>query len=344
MVKTIRALLVAAAVLGGVSGCNLGVGIFPDRLTSYEGYADLAGLIEPDRIWDFEFHQIRDSRPGSGHPEYFVLVNDDPDPAFVGICLVVYDAYLRVLGKYTREELDAMSASSFWGRGAMVDANGRIVVGNRAFTVGTRGLSYDDSMQPQPGHQGLAVIDPLVLDPNISDIHTNNDLLEYNRYSASWVPMPPPLSVDIGPDPWYKFAGFWLRDADLLFILTNDVPPARVLSLDPVQFATGGLVNDLVLNYPDWPITAVPSNNIAWETLGYIQDGTTAAIAAYRWDANRYFLLDFVTDTVLETSDEVPDDEQPRDNIQRHFYGRESGWYILDRKAMTLERRAWWWK
>ncbi|HSV91515.1 MAG TPA: hypothetical protein VLH81_00505, partial [Desulfobacterales bacterium] len=220
MVKTIRALLVAAAMLGGASGCTLGIGIFPDRLTSCEGYADLAGYIEPDRIWDFEFRQIRDSRPESGHPEYFVLVNDDPDPAFIGIRLVVYDSYLRVLGKYTRDELNAMSASPFWGRGAMVDANGRIVVGNRAFTVGTRKLSYDDSVLPQPGHQGLAVIDPLVFNPNIAGIHTNNDLLEYHQFSAAWVPMAP-VSVDIGPDPWYKVAGFWLRDTDLLFIMTN---------------------------------------------------------------------------------------------------------------------------
>ncbi len=127
--------------------------------------------------------------------------------------------------------------------------------------------------------------------------------------------------------------------------MTNDVPPARVLSLDPVLFATGGLPINLVLSCTNWPIMAVPSNNIAWETVGYVQDSTTAAIAAYRWDANQYFLLDFVTNTILETSRTRYRKTSGRSTTQSvTSMAASPGWYIFDRKAMTLERRAWWWK
>ena len=40
----------------------------------------------------------------------------------------------------------------------MVDANGRSVVGNRAFTVAGGVLTYDDSVEPQPGYLGQAIV------------------------------------------------------------------------------------------------------------------------------------------------------------------------------------------
>ena len=162
MVKTLRRALLAVAASAGLvllAGCSLGYSIFPGALMSYEGYADLSGYIERDRIWDFTFQIIRNPATGA---EYLVLANADRD--FGGVPVAIFDANLKALGKFTLDELDAMDAASYNGRGAMVDFNGNIVVGNRRFTVSARKVVFADSLS-QVWNLGLAVPEGFVASP-----------------------------------------------------------------------------------------------------------------------------------------------------------------------------------
>lgn len=344
MVRSSRRLLATLAALACLGSCNLDVGIFPDRLMGYEAYADLAKYIDPDHIWSCDFQIIRDSSSGA---EYLVLV--DNDGSYGDDCLVVTDTDLKVLGHWTLAELDALDATvpiePFRGRGAMVDALGAIVVGNRRFTVDAGTLVYADDA-PRLGAYGVAVLDPTVFDPNITDIRTENDIIKYRRCSVGWTSITE-QSYDIGPLPWYKIATFALRDTDLVLVLAHDadppIPPeasvyARILLLPDLLFAQGGLISmgsGLIDNYEDYPVPS--SRDIWWQTFGYTDEG----FAAFRWGTiPEYFRFDS-SGSVLTVSGEVPERKRP-DN-QRHVYGRTFGWYILDMKEMTLERRKWWW-
>lgn len=344
MVRPACRLLATIAVLVCLGSCNLYVGIFPDRLMRCEAYADLAKYVDPDHVWSYDFQIIRDSGSGA---EYLVLV--DNDGSYGDDCLVVFDTDLKVLGSYTKAQLDALDTvepiESFWGRRAMVDALGAIVVGNRRFTLDAGKLVYADDA-PRLGEYGVAVLDATVFEPNIADIRTENDILRYRRCSEDWMPVTE-QSYDIGPLPWYKIATFALRDTDIVFVLAHDADPpdppesrvyAHVLQLPDLLFAQGGLItmgSGLVDNYPVSPVPS--SRDIWWQTLGY----TDAGFAAFRWGTTpEYYLFDD-SGTVLAVSDEVPESERPYE--QRHVYGRTFGWYVLDMKEMTLERRKWWW-
>ncbi len=328
MVKTIRVLVLAAAALACCAGCNLGAGIFPNRLMSYEAYADLAKYIDPDVAWDYAFQIIRDSSSGA---EYLVLAYDsgplDAD------CVVVFDADLKVLGHFTLDELNAMDAANpFDSCGAMVDASSCIVVGNRRFTVSSRTVTYLDTPPIGPHHPGLAV--PPV--PNLVNIHGNALNLVFDRYNVDWVFMTSE-SKQLSSSPWHDIVGVWLAGTEVLLVVRHDPDPdtAHVLAMGDVAFATGGITPCLVDNYG----STIPSqNDIEWRTLGYTDEG----FAAFRWTSTpEYYLFDKFGG-VITASGEIPQGKRP--NNQRHVYGRTSGWYIFDMKAMTLERRAWWWK
>ena len=326
MVKTARILALTAAMIACLVGCGLFTGsIFPDELTTFEGYVDLAGVIPQERFWEYNFQIIRHSSTGD---EYLVLANDNRDPLFDGVHLAIFDADLKVLGTYTLADLDAMETGKpYGGRGTMVDASGRIVVGNRRFTISSGKLTYADSL-PQVGQQGLAI--PEAFDPNIADIRTENDLLRYRRYSSDWA-VSTEVIKDIGPASWYKVFGFWLRDSDILFVLHHDSWPAEILALDRPLFATGGLGEPL--NLTNRPVPN--SDQIEWNTLGYTNDG----FAAFRKDTKQYFRFNEFGGPIGTPMDP---DREPWE--QRHLYGRRAGWYILDMKELTLVRRHWWWQ
>lgn len=347
MVNLGRRMLLTLGALACLGSCHLDVGIFPERLMAYEAYADLAKYIAPDHIWSYELQIIRDSRSEAGNPEYLVLV--DNDGSYGDDCLVVFDTDLKVLGRYTKAQLDALDTVEpielFKGRRAMVDALGAIVVGNRRFMVDAGKLVYADDA-PRLGEYGVAILDPTVFDPNIADIRTEGDILKYRRCTEDWTSVTE-QSYDIGPLPWYKIANVALRDTDIVFVLAHDADPpappessvyAHILLLTDNLFATGGLIttgSGLVDNYDDFPVPS--SGDIWWQTLGYTDEG----FAAFRWGAiPEYYLFD-TAGTELDDSGEVPENERPYD--QRHVYGRRFGWYVLDMKEMTLERRKWWW-
>ncbi len=337
MVKTIRVLVLAVAVLACCAGCNLGAGIFPDRLMSYEAYADLARFIDPDVAWDYNFALIRDSRPTSGYPEYLVLAYDsgplDAD------CVVVFDADLKVLGHFSLDELNAMDpANPFNSSGAMVDASGCIVVGNRRFAVSSRRVTYLDTPSIAPHHPGLAV--PEAPAPNLVNIRGDVQNLKFNRYNVDWVSTPPPVDVQIGTSSWHELIGVWLTDTEVLAVVRHAPDPtdsAHVLAMPRPDFPTpGALCSPLRGTYTTG---IVPSyNDTEWRTLGYTDEG----FAAFRWTSTpEYYLFDKFGG-VITASGEIPQGKRP--NNQRHVYGRTSGWYIFDMNEMTLERRAWWWK
>jgi hypothetical protein len=333
MVKTVRAMVLAAAALAFLAGCNLDSGIFPDRLMGYEAFADVSGSIDPERVWEFSFQIIRDSRPDSGYPEYLVLVNDDS--SFEGDHLIVFNADLKVLGKYTMADLDAMDpAHPYEGRGAMVDANGAIVVGNRRFTVGSRRVTYLDT-PPTLWNLGMAI--PENPAPNFGNIRAQDNSpvrLKYDAYMADWT-SPAFSTVNIGPGSWGKLSSAWLLEAHVLMVSHRDGYSPEIYLLPRDLFAAGTLCPDLECQYP--PSNVPSPDQISWETLGYTEEG----FAVYRWDLNQYFRFDefgAITGTPYTPSE----NEKPND--QRHLYGRKSGWYVFDIKQMSVERRAWWWK
>lgn len=330
MVKIVRAPLLIALI--GISGCNLGIGIFPDRLMSYEGYADLSGYIEKDQVWDFDFQIIRDSRPGSGNPEFLVLSSDNRN--FGGVHVAIFDANLKALGKYTIDNLDAMDpADPYTGRGAMVDAAGKIVVGNRRFTVSSRAVVYADSIS-QLWQQGLAV--PEGPDINIADIRCEGSDLWYRRYTSTWtLPVQDMKNVSSVMGAWSKVGGIWHRGTYVLLVLFHENMTAHVVRIDPIAFASGGITTPIVNGTDDWPITN--SGYFTWETLGYTAEG----FAVYRNDTNQYLRFDELGNPI-GTPLNLSEEERPYE--QRHVYGRTAGWYIFRPKEMSLERRAWWWK
>jgi hypothetical protein len=330
MVKTIRELVLAVAALACCAGCNLGAGIFPDRLMSYEAYADLAKYIDPDHVGDYNFEIIRDSSSGT---EYLVLANDDG--SFGDDCVVVFNADLKVLGQYTLDQLDAMDTGNpFNGRGAMVDASGMIVVGNRRFTVSSRTVTYLDTPPALWGY-GFAI--PEATAPNFSKIHAFSDstnvLLEYTAYPSGWV-SPSTVSPKFGGGTWGHLDGAWLLDVEIMLIVDRDGMQPQIHHLPRIQFRNQTLCDPLC-----YPVANIPyPADIRWETLGY----TDAGFAVFKNDTSEYILFDSAIPLPITTSLVAPDEKRPYN--QRHLYGRTSGWYVLDMKEMTLERRKWWWK
>ena len=189
---------------------------------SYEAYADLAKYIDPDVVGDYDFQIIRDSRPASGYPEYLVLAYDsgplDAD------CVVVFDADLKVLGHFTLDELNAMDAANpFDSRGAMVDASGCIVVGNRRFTVSSRTVTYLDTPPIAPHHPGLAV--PEAPDPNLVNIRgdvQNLDVRPVQRRLGAHDARGPCRSARRA---WHEVIGVWLTDTEVLLVVRHDPDP-----------------------------------------------------------------------------------------------------------------------
>jgi hypothetical protein len=325
MVKTVRALVLAAAAIACLAGCNLAYSIYPDRLMTYEGYVNLARHIDY-KLWDFNFSIVRDSTSGA---EYLVLASDNR--GFGGVHVMVFDPYLRVLAEYTLADLDAMDAAPFQGAGAMVDQDGRIVIGNRAFVPGSKSLAYDGTVLPQLWQDGLAV--PEGFDQNIADIRCEGDTLQYRRYQANWT-FTTPVLKNVGWGSWSKLAGAWHAGGLILLLMYHDVSPAHIVQLDPLDFTSGGFCDPVSTCPTTW---AVNLGDLAWETLGYTKDG----FAVYRWDTSEYILFD---ESGVVTRVSPIDDDTDRPHEQLHVYGRDSGWFILDRKNNTLERRAWWWK
>lgn len=337
MVKTARTLPAAAALalaaLACLAGCNFGVGIFPDRLTGYEAYTDIAGDISPDRIRDYSFQLIRDSSTGA---EYLVLASDNR--AFDGTHVAVFDADLKSLGKYTIEDLDAMDPNQdYAGRGAMVDSNGGIVVGNRRFTVSSRRLSYAGTPPPVLNSTSFAL--PEATLPNVVNLWTesvSSVRLRYDIWSKDWTSSSFHSLQFMSGMFQAKILGAWVRDTDVAAIIRVDKMDTRIHLLDRAKLAAGTLDTPIHDNPPGSP---VPSFDQMWsETLGY----TDAGFAAFFGDPVRKYVLFGVNGMPLEYSGTVSDNEWPDD--QRQVYGRTGGWYILRMKDMTLERRAWWWK
>jgi hypothetical protein len=332
MVKLVRALLVTAAVLGGVSGCNLGVGIFPHQLMTYEAYADLSGLIERDRIWDYNFQIIRDSSSGT---EYLVLASDNR--GYGGVHVVIFDADLKVLGKYTIEELDAMNTvATFGGRGAMVAANGSIVVGNREFTVTTRKATYAGT--PPMTLHGLGLALPEAAEPNYVNIWTENlstVFFKYTTFKADWSTNSPRSRIFKADMFEAGIFNLWVRDTDVAAIIGVKYEETRIHLLDRVNFAANILCEPVRDCPPVSPVFA--EDKLWWRTLGY----TDAGFAAFFDDPIRKYVLFGTNGLPITQSTEVSGEDWPNDQLQ--VYGRTAGWYILRMKDMTLERRPWWW-
>jgi hypothetical protein len=337
MVKTVRMAAFALASLVCFAGCNLGAGIFPDRLMSYEAFADLDRFIDRDHVGNYNFEIIRDSRPTSGYPEYIVLATDDG--SFGDDCVVIFDADLKVLGHYTLSQLDDMNtANPFSGWGAMVDKTGCIVVGNRRFSVSSRKVTYLDVPGFTLYHYGLAV--PDAPDPNLANIRGEGSNLRFERYNADWVFMAP-MSLQFSGLPSHEILGAWLTATDVLLVVRHDPDPdtAHVLKMNDLMFATGGLTPALITGGGGYANTVPSCNDIEWDTLGYTSEG----FAAFRrWPIPQYYLFNEFGAEIGVVSEEIPEGKRPYN--QRHVYGRTSGWYIMDMKEMSIERRAWWWK
>ncbi len=335
MVKTVRMAACALASLVCLAGCNLGAGIFPDRLMSYEAFADLSRFIDPDHVGNYTFEIIRDSRPASGNPEYIVLATDDG--SFGDDCVVIFNADLKVLGHYSLGQLDDMdTANPFGGRGAMVDEAGRIVVGNRRFSVSSRKVTYAGTPPVYQNHDGLAVWD--APDPNLANIRGEGSNLRFEHYSADWV-LGGTMTLSLSGLPWHEVVGAWLTDTDVLLVVRHDPDPdtAHVLKMNDSMFATGSLTPSLLTG--SYANTVPSQNDIEWPTLGYTSEG----FAAFRrWPIPQYYLFSEFGAEIGVVSEEIPEGKQPYN--QRHVYGRTSGWYIMDMKEMSIERRAWWWK
>ena len=333
MVKIIRAPLLIALI--GIGGCNLGIGIFPDRLMSYEGYADLSGYIEKDRVWDFNFQIIRDSRPGSGNPEYLVL--SERQPGFQRCprrdlrrepqgAREVHPRQPRRHG--SRRSLHR--ARSDGGRERK--DRGRKPALHR---LAARAPSYADSIS-QLWHQGLAV--PEGPDMNIANIRCEGSDLWYRRYTSTWTFMAEggPTNVSSVTGTWSKVAGIWHRGTDILLVLFHEVPPAHIVRVDPLALRLGR-------DHPHRSSTAPMTGRSRTRTTstGRRSATPTEGFAVYRNDTNQYVRFDELG-TPIGTPLNLSEEQRPYE--QRHVYGRTAGWFILSPKEMTLERRAWWWK
>jgi hypothetical protein len=231
------------------------------------------------------------------------------------------------------DELDAMDPDNqFNGRGAMVDSGGKIVVGNRRFTVSSRKLVFADSAS-QLWQQGLAV--PEGFDKNITDIRCEDTSFRYRRFQPDWT-FTTDVEKSIGWGAWSKLVGAWHQGDYLLFVMFHDISPAHIVQIDPLAFASGGYAEPIVGGVLTVSSITAPGD-FAWETLGYTDEG----FAVFRWDQNEYVRFD-EGGFSIGSPFVVTDKERPHE--QRHLYGRTGGWYILRQKDMTLERRAWWWK
>jgi hypothetical protein len=332
MVKNVRGVTFAAgalAVLICLAGCNLGTGIFPDRLMSYEAFADLTRFIDPGHIWNYEFQIVRDSTSGA---EYLVLASDDG--SWGDDCVLVFDSYLKVLGHFTMDQLDSMDAVPFSGRGAMVDEAGRIVVGNRRFSVGTRALTYQDSPAGL-WTRGLAI--PLQPTPNLANIYGSGTTLMYDRYLPDWT-FWDQQNPNIGGGNNKRLAYIGLTDTAVVVLTVNDAPDAEIYQFTPAAFAAG-----TPAGAPS--IVALNPYYIYWdESLGMTEDETgTISFAAFSYDYNldkREYVRFDVNGAPI--GDNLPVRNMPWE--QKQVYGRRSGWFIFDKKEMTLVRRAWWWQ
>lgn len=326
--------LLALASFSTLAGCDLGAGIFPDRLMSYEAFADLSRFIDRDHIWNYRLQLIRDSRPASGYPEYLVLADDDG--SWGDDCVVILDADLKALGHFTMNQLDGMDPGDpFGGRGAMVDETGHIVIGNRRFLVSSRGARYASTPPLSLHSYGLAVWD--AIDRNIAYIHGDGQNLMYDRYNVDWAFMTTETK-QLSTASWHEVRGAWLTDTKVLLAVRHDayLGYGHVLVMDQLPFATGGLSTPLLDQTFAYAIPS--SSDIEWDTLGYTNEG----FAAFRRSPiPQYYRFDELG-IELGSSPEIPEDKRPWN--QQHLYGRTSGWYIMDMKAMTLERREWWWK
>jgi hypothetical protein len=334
MVKTARAILLTVALFVFFTGCNLGTGIFPNSLMAYEAFTDLSGYVDPDRVWNYNFQIIRDSTAGT---EYLVLVNDDR--SFDGVHVAIFNTDLKVLGRYTLAQLDAMGASLFNGRGAMVDANGDIVVGNRVFAIGPRRLTGTENPATL-GAPGLAIPGEPI--PNIADIHGSGNELRYNKYSVDWLYQPPDEHPMIGGGTNYKILCAGLDGTDVVLVAHPDGAVGVILRIPKALFAAGGLCDGLDGCYLDGFVPG--SNYVLWETLGMYHDPDTGGIAfaafAYDYDLNKREFIRFDSFGGLIGSP-LSVEESPWEQL--HVYGMNSGWYLFNRKELTLERRPWWW-
>ena len=329
MVKAIRLLVVVLAALACLGSCDLVHGIFPDRLKSYEAYADLSGTIDPGNAWDYNFQIIRDSSSGT---EYLVLAYDsgpiDAD------CVVILNADLKVLGHFSKEKLDAMdTAHPFDSCGAMVDASGRIVVGNRRFTVLPLKVTYLDTPPIAPHQPGIALPGAIDPNPNITNIHISGTELRYSIYSTGWTLAYPERFPVIGGGINYVVKYLGLSGSNVIIVTRRDGPVGEIFQV-PQDALTPGPPYQL----DTYTYSAIPTpGNIEWRTFGYTNEG----FAAFRWSSNQYYRFD-ESGVEQGTPLDVPDDKD-RPHNQKHAYGRESGWYIFDMNKLTIERREWWW-
>jgi hypothetical protein len=334
MVRIVRTAVFVLAVLACLAGCNLGVGIFPDRLMSYEAYADLERFIDRDHIGDYRFQIIRSSSTGE---EFLVLANDDGSRD--DDCVVIFNADLGVLGHFAMDQLDAMDpANPYGGRGAMVDAEGKIVVGNRRFTVSARGVKYASTPPVHLHNYGLAI--PEAANPNFSNIRAWSDAVsvffDCTAYPVGW-PDSPATQIPtpkFGAGTWGHLDGVWLLDSEVMLLADRDGMSPQIHLLSRPDFAALNLCDPLC-----YPVANVPSpGNLWWETLGYTDEG----YAVFKEDTNEYILFDKAVPLPLAASLTIPYENRPWN--QRHLYGRTSGWYVMDMKEMSIERRKWWWK
>jgi len=335
MVKTVRTMVFALASLAALAclaGCDLGASVFPGRLMSYEAYADLTRFIDPDHIRDYRFQIVRDS---ASTEEYLVLANDNG--SWGDDCVVVFDADLKVQGHFTMNELDAMDpANPFGGRGAMVDSDGMIVVGNRRFAWGPRGLAYSSTLSFNLHNYGLTI--PEAAKPNFSDIrawsNSTDVFLEYDAWPAGWSGTPlTAITKFPGVGTWGHLDGVWLLATWVMLIADRDGMQPQIHLLPRAAFANLSLCDPLC-----YSVSLVPSpGSIWWETLGYTDEG----FAVFRGDTSTYMRFD-ENGALIGTPLDVPEEKRPYN--ESHLYGRTSGWYVLDLKEMSLERRKWWWQ
>jgi hypothetical protein len=332
MVKTARAMLLMVGVLAVFAGCNLGTSIFPDRLMGYEAFTDISGYIDADRVWNYNFQIIRNTDSGT---EYLVLANDND--SFDGVHVAIFNTDLKVLGKFTLDQLDAMDTGNpFHGSGAMVDANGDIVVGNRRFTATARKATYAST--PSMTLYGLGLALPEADEPNYVNIWTENASnvsFKYSTFTPDWS-----TSHDWDPDfllGLYQTGiyNLWVRDTDVAAIIGVSGQPTKIHLLNRAFFASNLLCTPIHDCFPAFPVP--PLSDPWWNTLGYTDSG----FAMFYGDVLRKYVLFDTNGIQIDQSDEVSGEDWPNDQLQ--VYGRTAGWYIFNRKEMTLERRPWWW-
>ena len=174
-------------------------------------------------------------------------------------------------------------------------------------------------------------------DRNLVSIRGDGQNLLFERYNVDWASMGS-VSLQFSGLPWHDIIGIWDVDPRVLLAVRHDSDPdfGHVLEMDGMLFATGGLGTPLLSTEG----AAIPwSGDIEWQTLGYTNEG----FAAFRRSPiPQYYLFNEFGAEIGVVSPEIPEEKRPYN--QRHVYGRTSGWYIMNMKEMSIERRAWWWK